>query len=168
LVFIDETGASTKMARRYGRCHKDQRLVAKEPWGHWQTMSFTGALRLRGLTAPMLLEGPMDGAAFRLYVSQFLVPTLHQGDIVIMDNLPSHGVTGITEAITATGARLRFLPPYSPDLNPIEQAFAKIKSALRAAAARSSHALNQSLAHILKTISPNECAAYLANAGYST
>lgn len=156
------------MARRCGRCPKGQRLFAKEPWGHWQTMTFTGALRLSGLTAPMLLDGPMDGAAFHVYVSQFLAPTLTKGDIVIMDNLPSHGVAGIKAAITATGARLRFLPPYSPDLNPIEQAFAKIKSALRAAAARSIHALNESLEHILKTISPDECAAYLADAGYST
>jgi len=116
----------------------------------------------------MVLDGPMDGEAFRIYVSKFLAPTLKKGDIVIMDNLPSHGVTGIKESIAAVGAKLRFLPPYSPDFNPIEQAFSKIKSGLRSKAARSVDALNDAIDQIITTISPNECAAYLANSGYST
>jgi transposase len=156
------------MARRYGRCAKGKRLFSKEPWGHWKTITFTGALRLKGMTAPMVLDGPMDGEAFRVYVNRFLTPTLKKGDIVIMDNLPSHGVSGIEEAITAVGAKLHFLPPYSPDLNPIEQAFSKIKSKLRSTAARSIHALHDAIEQILKTISPAECANYLANSGYST
>jgi transposase len=167
LVFIDETGASTNMARRYGRCPKGQRLLCKEPWGHWKTITFTGALRLSGMTAPMMLDGPMDGDAFRVYIADFLVPTLKRGDIVIMDNLPSHKVTGIKEAIEAAGAKLRYLPAYSPDLNPIEQAFSKIKAMLRKAAARSIERLQKEIAKILKTISPAECSAYLANSGYS-
>jgi transposase len=156
------------MARRYGRCLKGKRLFTKEPFGHWKTITFTGALRLKGMTAPMVLDGPMDGEAFRIYVSKFLAPTLKKGDIVIMDNLPSHGVTGIKESIAAVGAKLRFLPPYSPDFNPIEQAFSKIKSGLRSKAARSVDALNDAIDQIITTISPNECAAYLANSGYST
>lgn len=168
LVFIDETGASTNMARRYGRCLKGQRLMCKEPWGHWKTVTFTGALRFNGMTAPMVLDGPMDGDAFRVYVINFLVPTLKRGDIVIMDNLPSHKVVGIEEAIKSAGAKLRYLPPYSPDLNPIEQAFAKIKALLRKAAARSIERLHRAIGAILKTISPHECAAYLVHSGYST
>ena len=156
------------MARRYGRCLKGQRLLCKEPWGHWKTITFTGALRLNGMTAPMVLDGPMDGEAFRTYVIDFLVPTLKRGDIVMMDNLPSHKVAGIEEAIKAAGAKLRYLPPYSPDLNPIEQAFAKIKALLRKTAARSIEHLHRAIGRILKTISPRECAAYLAHSGYST
>ena len=156
------------MARRYGRCLKGQRLLCKEPWGHWKTITFTGALRLNGMTAPMVLDGPMDGDAFRVYITDFLAPTLKPGDIVIMDNLPSHKVSGIEEAIKATGAKLRYLPAYSPDLNPIEQAFAKIKALLRKAAARSINRLYRAIHRILRTISPAECAAYLKNSGYST
>lgn len=111
------------MARRYGRCSVGERLLCKEPWGHWKTITFTGALRLSGMTAPMILDGAMDGDAFRVYVRDFLAPTLRKGDIVIMDNLPSHKVTGIREAVEAVGAKLHYLPPYRPDLNPIEQAF---------------------------------------------
>jgi transposase len=166
LVFIDETGASTNMARRYGRCSVGERLLCKEPWGHWKTVTFTGALRQSGVTAPMMLDGPMDGDAFRIYVTKFLVPTLHKGDIVVMDNLPSHKVVGIREAIETAGAKLRYLPPYSPDLNPIEQAFSKIKAMLRKSAARSITALTKAIRKILASISPTECAAYLANSGY--
>jgi transposase len=168
LVFLDETGVSTNMARRYGRCAIGKRLLCKEPWGHWKTVTFTGALRSSGLTAPMILDGPMDGDAFRVYIAGFLAPTLKPDDIVIMDNLPSHKVTGIREAIEATGAKLLYLPPYSPDLNPIEQAFSKIKAMLRKAAARSIDALYKAIARIIGTISPNECAAYLTNSGYLT
>ena len=154
------------MARRYGRCSVGERLLCKEPWGHWKTITFTGALRLSGMTAPMILDGAMDGDAFRVYVRDFLAPTLRKGDIVIMDNLPSHKVTGIREAIEAVGAKLHYLPPYSPDLNPIEQAFSKIKAMLRKAAARSISALYKAIARIIRTISPSECAAYLNNSGY--
>jgi len=166
LVFIDETGASTNMARRFGRCAIGERLLCKEPWGHWKTVTFTGALRLNGMTAPMILDGPMDGDAFRTYVNMFLVPTLRKGDIVVMDNLPSHKVAGIREAIKAVGAKLRYLPAYSPDLNPIEQAFSKIKALLRKTAARSINALHNAIRRILSTISSAECAAYLAHSGY--
>ncbi len=156
------------MARRFGRCAIGQRLLCKEPWGHWKTITFTGALRLTGMTAPMMLDGPMDGDAFRIYVTKFLVPTLRKGDIVIMDNLPSHKVSGIEEAVKAAGAKLRYLPAYSPDLNPIEQVFSKIKAMLRKAAARSVKSLYKAIKKILASISPSECAAYLNNSGYRT
>ena len=128
LVFIDETGAATDMARRYGRCPRGQRLVSSVPWGHWKTTTFVAALRVGEIAAPCVFDGPMDGASFRAYVEQFVVPILRQGDIVVMDNLPSHKVAGIREAIEAAGAELRYLPSYSPDFNPIEQFFAKTQS----------------------------------------
>jgi transposase len=166
-VFIDETGAATNMARRYGRCLTGRRLLCKEPWGHWQTTTFTAALRHDGLTAPMMLDGPMNGEAFLAYVVQVLAPTLKPGDIVIMDNLGSHKVTGVREAIEAAGATLRYLPPYSPDFNPIEQAFAKVKALLRKAAARTLETLWAVIADILSAFTPAECAAYFINSGYS-
>jgi transposase len=167
LVFVDETGAATNMARRYGRSLKGQRLICKEPWGHWKTTTFTAALRCRGLTAAMVLDGPMNGEAFLAYTTQVLVPTLTVGDVVNLDNLSSHKVAGVREAIEAVGARVCYLPPYSPDLNPIELAFAKIKALLRQAAARTVSDLWQAIANILRAFSPNECAAYLRHAGYS-
>ena len=136
LVFIDETGAATNMARRYGRCPRGQRLLTSVPWGHWKTTTFVAALRVDQVTAPSVFDGPIDGASFRAYVEQCLVPMLRPGDIVVMDNLASHKVAGIREAIEAAGAELRYLPPYSPDLNPIEQFFVKLKALLRKAAAR--------------------------------
>ena len=166
LVFIDETGAATDMARRYGRCPRGQRLIASVPWGHWKTTTFVAALRVDGITAPCVFDGPMDGPCFRAYIEQFVVPTLRPGDIVVMDNLPSHKVAGIREAIEAAGAELRYLPPYSPDLNPIEQFFAKLKALLRKAAARSIDALVAAIADALTAISPQECQNYLANQGY--
>jgi transposase len=166
-VFIDETGASTNMVRRYGRAMKGQRLVCKAPHGHWKTITFTAALRSTGLTAPMVLDGPMDGQAFLAYVEQCLVPTLVPGDLVVIDNLPSHKVKGIREAIEAAGAKLAYLPAYSPDLNPIEQAFSKIKALLRKAAARSIKALYKAIGRIIKKISATECQNYFAHAGYS-
>jgi transposase len=132
LVFLDETGASTKMARLYGRSPRGQRCRAPIPHGHWKTTTFTGALRLGGLTAPMVLDGPMNAAAFLAYVEQVLVPTLTPGDIVVMDNLPAHKPADVRRAIEAAGALLLYLPPYSPDFNPIENAFAKFKALLRA------------------------------------
>ena len=166
LVFIDETGAATDMARRYGRCPRGQRLVASVPWGHWKTTTFVAALRVEGITAPCVFDGPMDGPCFRAYIEQFVVPILRPGDIVVTDNLPSHKVVGIREAIEAAGAELRYLPPYSPDLNPIEQFFAKLKALLRKAAARTIDALFAAIADALTAVSPQECQNYLANQGY--
>ena len=166
LVFIDETGASTNMTRRYGRCPRGQRLVSSVPWGHWKTTTFVAALRVDQISAPCALDGPMDGDCFRAYIEQFVVPTLRPGEIVVMDNLASHKVAGIREAIEATGAELRYLPPYSPDLNPIEQAFAKLKALLRKAAARTVDDLIAAIADALTKFQPAECQNYLANSGY--
>jgi transposase len=166
LVFIDQTGASTKMARRCGRAPRGKRCIAPIPHGHWQTTTFVGALRAAGMTAPMVLDGAMDGAAFELYVREILVPTLSSGDIVVMDNLPAHKPSRIRAAIEAAGARLMYLPPYSPDLNPIEMAFAKLKAALRKAAARSLQALWTAIADALTTFTPQDCINFFAAAGY--
>jgi transposase len=130
LVFIDETGATTKMARLYGRAPRGERCRAAVPHGHWKTTTFTAGLRVNGLTAPMILDGPMDGDAFRAYVEQVLVPDLDPGDIVIMDNLPAHRVSGVREVIEAASASLLYLPPYSPDFNPIKMAFAKLDTSI--------------------------------------
>jgi transposase len=135
LVFIDETWATTNMTRLRGRCQRGQRLVAAVPHGHWRTSTFVAGLRTTGLGAPLVLDGAMNGDAFRAYSEQILAPTLAPGDIVIMDNLGSHKVAGVREAIEARGASLIYLPPYSPDLNPIEQSFAKLKALIRKAAA---------------------------------
>lgn len=124
LVFVDETGASTKMARLHGRSPRGTRCIASIPHGHWKTTTFVGALRQTGMTAPMVLDGAMDGAAFLAYIEQVLGPTLQPGDIVVMDNLPAHKPDEVRNAIEQAGAELRYLPPYSPDLNPIEMAFA--------------------------------------------
>jgi transposase len=166
LVFIDETGATTKMARLHGRSRRGERCRAAVPHGHWKTTTFTAGLRLDGLSAPIVLDGPMNGAAFLAYVEQFLVPTLRPGDVVIMDNLPAHRVSGVREAIEAAGATRLFLPPYSPDFNPIEQAFAKLKAHLRKAAARTKDALWQAIADALHAFTPQECANYFRNSGY--
>jgi len=154
------------MARGYGRAPRGQRCVAAVPQGHWQTTTFVGALRQRELVAPMVADGPMDGEMFRAYVDRFLVPVLRPGDIVILDNLSSHKVRGIRDAIRAAGAHLLYLPPYSPDLNPIEMFFAKLKTLLRKAAARSVHALWNEIGALLATVSQEECANYLASCGY--
>jgi transposase len=154
------------MARRYGRCPRGERLVASVPWGHWKTTTFVAALRLGEIAAPCVLDGPMNGDSFRAYVEQFVVPILRPGDLVVMDNLPSHKVAGIREAIEAAGAELRYLPPYSPDFNPIEQFFAKLKALLRKAAARTVDALIAAIANALTTVTSQECANYLANQGY--
>jgi transposase len=166
LVFVDETGADTRMARTRGRAPKGERCRASVPHGHWKTTTFTGALRLSGLTAPMVLDGPMDGEWFLAYVTQVLGPTLSPGDIVVMDNLPAHRVKGVREAIEARGATLKYLPPYSPDFNPIEQAFSKFKAALRKAASRTIEALWDAIAKTLRSFTPKECANYFANSGY--
>jgi transposase len=166
LVFIDETGAATNMARRYGRCPRGERLIASVPWGHWKTTTFVAALRVNEICAPCVFDGPMNGDSFTAYVEQCLVPTLRPGDIVVLDNLASHKVAGIRKAIEGAGAELRYLPPYSPDLNPIEQLFAKLKALLRKAAARTLDALIAAIAAALTRVNPDECANYLANSGY--
>jgi len=166
LVFLDETWASTNMARRYGRAPKGQRCVAAIPHGHWKTTTFIAGLRQEGLTAPLVADGPMDGEMFLAYVKDFLCPTLKPGDIVIADNLSSHKVTGVREAIQAVGARIVYLPPYSPDLNPIEQVFAKLKTLLRKAAKRSVDALWHCIGDLLDRFSPQECKNYFTAAGY--
>jgi transposase len=167
LVFIDETGASTKMARVCGRSLRGKRCIAPVPHGHWQTTTFVGALRATGMTAPMVLDGAMDGAAFEVYAQDFLAPTLGPGDIVVMDNLPAHKPSRIRAAIEVTGARLLYLPPYSPDLNPIEMAFAKLKAHLRKAAARSVEALWAAIAQALTSITAKQCSNFFAAAGYN-
>jgi transposase len=166
LVFVDESGASTKMTRLYGRCPRGERLVCAAPHGRWKTTTFVGALRHDGMTAPCLLDGPINAEAFLAWVEQFLVPTLHEGDIVVMDNLRSHKVAGVADAIAAVGASVRYLPAYSPDLNPIEQYFAKLKSLLRKAAARTVDGLANAVAAALKCFKPHECANFIANSGY--
>ena len=165
-MFIDETGATTKMARLRGRAKRGQRCRAAVPHGHWKTTTFVAGLRLDGLSAPMVLDGAMNGAAFLAYVEQMLAPTLKPGDIVIMDNLPSHRVSGVRQAIEAAGATHLFLPPYSPDLNPIEQLFAKLKAWLRKVAARTKEALWQAIAEALDIFTPTECTNYFRNSGY--
>ena len=165
-MFIDETGASTKMARRYGRAPRGERCRASVPHGHWKTTTFVGALRLAGMTAPMVLDGAMHGAAFLAYVEQVLAPTLVPGDIVVMDNLPAHKPTAVRRAIEATGAELRLLPPYSPDFNPIEMAFSKLKAFLKKAAARTKDDLWNAIAQGIETFTPTECENYFAATGY--
>lgn len=166
LVFIDETGASTKMARRYGRSQRGTRCIASIPHGHWKTTTFVGGLRAEGMTAPMVLDGAMDGPAFIAYVEQFLAPTLKPGDIVVMDNLPAHKPHAVRAAIEAVGAELRYLPPYSPDLNPIEMAFSKLKALLKKAAVRTLDALWQAIADVLAQFNADECKNFFTAAGY--
>jgi transposase len=166
LVFIDETWASTNMARRHGRCRRGERLRSGVPHGHWKTTTFVAGLRRTAMVAPMVLDGPINRDAFVAYVCQVLVPDLSPGDIVIMDNLSSHKAPAAREAIEAAGARLLFLPPYSPDFNPIEQAFSKLKAHLRKAAERTIHGLWNAIGRILDLYSPQECANYFENAGY--
>jgi transposase len=168
LVFVDETWAKTNMARCYGRAPRGRRLVAAIPHGHWKTSTFLAGLRRDGITAPCVLDGPINGRSFRAWVEQFLAPTLRHGDVVILDNLSSHKVAGIRNAIEARGATVRYLPPYSPDLNPIEQTFAKLKAGLRKAAARCRDDLWAAIGRALDTITPTECRNYLAHAGYAS
>jgi transposase len=166
LVFIDETGTTTNMARMRGRCACGQRLVSAIPHGHWKTTTFVAGLRYDGISAPCVIDGPMDGETFLAYVEQFLAPTLAPGQTVFMDNLPAHKVSGVREAIEKTGASLRYLPPYSPDFNPIEQFFAKLKALLRKAAERSVDGLWNRIGDILNALKLDECPRYLAHSGY--
>ena len=154
------------MTRRYGRSPVGERCLGKAPYGHWKTTTFIAALRADALTAPFVLDGPVDGQYFVAYIKQFLVPTLSPGDIVVMDNLPAHKVTGVREVIEAAGASLLYLPPYSPDLNPIEQVFSKLKSLLRKAAERTRESLWSKTGELVSCFSPTECANYFRHAGY--
>jgi transposase len=166
-VFLDETSATTNMVRRYGWGVRGHRLVDAAPHGHWRTTTFVAGLRHDGIIAPCVLDRPMNGPAFRAYVEQFLAPALSPGDVVVMDNLAAHKVEGVGEAIAAAGASILYLPPYSPDLNPIEQVFAKLKALLRQAAARTREALWTTIGQLLDAFSPAECRNYLVNSGYA-
>ena len=168
LVFIDETWAKTNMTPIRGWSRRGSKLIAKAPFGQWKTLTFLAALRHDRIDAPCVLDGPINGQLFTAYVEQFLVPTLSPGDIVIMDNLGSHKGQAVRKAIRAAGAKLLFLPPYSPDLNPIEQMFAKLKLLLRKAAERSVEATWQRIGQLLDAFPPKECAAYLRNSGYAS
>jgi transposase len=168
LVFIDETWAKTNMTRLCGWAPRGRKLLAKAPRGHWRTLTFLAALRHDRIDAPCVIDGPINGESFLAYIEQVLVPTLKPGDIVIIDNLGSHKGKAVRRAIRAAGARLFFLPPYSPDLNPIEQVFAKLKLLLRKAAERTVEATWRRIGALLRSFSPQECANYFRNAGYAS
>lgn len=166
LVFVDETWTKTNMTRMRGRAPRGKRLVGSVPYGHWKTSTFVAGLRHDRMVAPLMLDGAINGDAFLAYVEQFLAPTLAPGDIVIADNLASHKVAGVRQAIEARQASLWFLPAYSPDLNPIEQGFAKVKAQLRSAEPRSREALWNATGRIVQDFNPAQCANFLAHAGY--
>jgi transposase len=168
LVFIDETSVNTSMVRLYGRCPCGMRLVDHVPFGHWETMTFVSALRHDGMVAPMLIEGPMNGELFLAYVEQCLAPTLKPNDIVVVDNVATHKVAGVAEAIEAAGATLRYLPKYSPDLNPIEMPFSKFKAHLRKLAQRTIPGIRRGIRSFLASLTGQECANYLRHAGYAS
>jgi transposase len=166
LVFIDETWAKTNMTRTRGWARRGSRLVAAVPHARWTTMTFLAALRSDGIAAPCVFDGPINGTLFLAWVRQFLVPTLRPGDIVVLDNLGSHKGMAVRHAIRQAGAHLLFLPPYSPDLNPIEMMFAKLKTLLRRADERSIAAVWHRIGSLLDQFSPHECANYIRHAGY--
>ena len=166
LVFIDETSISTSMARRFGWAPRGERCRASIPFGHWKTTTFVAGLRVDRIDAPMMIDGALDGEAFRAYVEQFLAPTLSTGDTVVMDNVPLHKVAGVGEAIAAKGASVLYLPAYSPDFNPIEKFFSQFKSILQRIAARTTDALEAAVAEALRTVTPDECRNYFAASGY--
>lgn len=168
LIFIDETWAKTNMTRLHGRCPLGQRLVAKVAHGHWKTLTFVAGLRCDGIVAPCVFDQPINAVSFLAWVIQFLVPTLRRGDVVVMDNLASHKGAAVRRAIRAAGALLIFLPPYSPDLNPIEQAFSKLKTLLRKENARTREQIETCIRDLLAKITTKECANYFTDAGYST
>ena len=167
LVFLDETAISTNMARTRGRCRRGERLIGRVPHGHWKTITFIAGLRHDRMVAPFVVDGAMNGAMFCAYIEQGLAPTLRPGDIVIMDNVATHKVSGVAEAIAAAGATLLYLPPYSPDLNSIEQAFSKLKALLRKAAERTVPNLQRRIAKLLARFSAAECANFLKHSGYA-
>jgi transposase len=165
-VFLDECGVTTDLLRRYGRSPRGVRLRDHTPCSHWQTYTVVAGLRLEGLTAPAVFDGPIDTASFLAYVEQVLVPTLRRGDVVVLDNLAVHKQPAVRAAIEAVGAQLRFLPPYSPDFNPIELAFAKLKALLRAARPRSFDQVLALIAAALDLFTPIECRRYVRHCGY--
>jgi transposase len=167
-VFLDETATTTNMIRRYGRSPSDRRLVAGVPHGHWRTTTLVAGLRQTGIVAPLVLDGPMTGVAFRAYVEQILAPALQPGDVVVLDNLAAHRVDGVRQALAAAGASILYLPPYSPDYNPIEQLFAKLKALLRKAAARTRDQLRSTIGHLLDACPTTECANYLRHCSYGS
>lgn len=167
LIFIDETGTNTAMTRLRGRCRRGARLIGRVPHGHWKTTTFVAGLRNNAITAPLVMDCPMTGEIFLAWLQQFLIPTLSQGDIVIMDNLPAHKVERARTIIEAAGAKLLYLPPYSPDFNPIEMVFAKLKALLRKAAERSIPALWERTGKLLENFTSTECANYFRHAGYA-
>ena len=166
LVFIDETCTNTAMVRLYGRASRGERLVDYAPHGAWKMITFVGGLRQRAMTAPFVIEGAMNGPMFLAYIKQCLVPTLKRGDIVLMDNLPVHKVAGVAEAIEAVGATLIYLPKYSPDLNPIEMAFSKLKAHLRKAAEHTVPRLFRQIGRVVNEFSSRECKNFFRHAGY--
>jgi transposase len=168
LVFVDETWTKTNMTRRHGWSRRGLPLNAKVPHGRWRTMTFMAALRHDRITAPFVLDGPINGESFRIYIERVLLPTLKAGDIVILDNLGSHKAKAIRQILRQAGARLLFLPPYSPDLNPIEQVFAKLKTLLRKADERTIDGIWQRIGQLLQCFTAAECANYLRNAGYAS
>ena len=167
-MFIDETWTKTNMAPLRGWSRRGERLIGKAPFGRWRTFTFLAALRCGRIDAPCLFDGPINGEKFLAYVRQFLLPTLKPGDVVVMDNLGSHKAKAVRQAIRSVGAKLFFLPPYSPDLNPIEQFFAKLKHRLRQAQQRNLDTISNAIAHVLETIEPSECRNYIVNAGYAS
>ncbi len=167
LVFIDESGAKTNMTRLYGRCFGGQRVVDATPHGHWCTTTMISALRFDGQTTDMVVEGATDGDVFRTYVERVLVPTLHGGDIVVMDNLAPHKMAAVVAAIETTGAQVWFLPPYSPDLNPIEQMWSKVKAYLRKVKARTKELLWQAIGEALRSITPADALGWFRACGYT-
>ena len=168
LVFIDETATATNMVRFRGRCPRGERLIDHVPHGHWKTVTFVAGLRRRAMVAPLVLDGPMNATTFLAYLKECLVPTLKRGDIVMMDSLPVHKVAGVRAVIEAAGAKLRYLPKYSPDLNPIEQAFSQLKAHLRKAAERTIPRLSRRIGAIVTAFSPQECTNYFRHAGYAS
>ena len=168
LVFLDETATSTNMVRLRGRCPRGERLIDHVPHGHWKTITFVAGLRRRAMVAPLVLDGPMNATTFVAYLKECLVPKLKRGDVVMMDSLPVHRVAGVREVIEAAGAKLRYLPKYSPDLNPIEQAFSKLKAHLRKAAERTIPRLSRRIGALVAAFSPQECTNYFRHAGYAS
>jgi transposase len=167
-VFIDETGLNTKLARHYGRCPLGQRCLSAIPHGHWQSSTFIAALRHDRIDAPFLIEGPVDAEVFTAYLEQVLCPQLRAGDTLILDNLSTHKIQNVSRLLSAQGVGVRYLPPYSPDLNPIELAFAKLKAHLRQAAARTLDELYSALAASLNSFSPTHCQAFFRHAHYAS
>jgi transposase len=167
LVFLDETSVKTNMIRLYGPGPRGERVIGRVPFGAWRTLTFVAGLRCDKMTAPMVINGAMNGETFLAYIEQCLAPTLGRGDIVVMDNVPAHRVDGVREAIEAVGATLRYLPPYSPDLNPIELSFSPLKSFLRKFAERTEDGLRRRIGRFVRRLQPEACANFFAHAGYA-